>query len=67
VREGRHRVPRLVVAREIVPASEPRYWRLDLMATFASFAGVASTVDREGEHDHFDSYEMSSVCWQRQV
>ncbi|MBL0373115.1 arylsulfatase [Rhizobium sp. KVB221] len=65
VREGGNRVPALAVwPGKIKPASKNHdiVGGLDLMATFASVAGVAlPDKDREGKPMMFDSYDMSPI------
>ena len=65
VREGGNRVPAIAWWPGKIGAGVKNHdilGGLDLMATFASFAGVSlPTVDREGEPTTFDSYDMSPV------
>lgn len=67
VREGGNRVPALAVwPGKIAPASVNHdiTGGLDLMATFASVAGVKlPTNDREGKPIIFDSYDLSPVLF----
>ena len=67
VREGGNRVPAMASwPGKIKPGSKNHdiVGGLDLMATFASVAGVAlPTQDREGKPIIFDSYDMSPVLF----
>lgn len=67
VREGGNRVPAIaVMPGKIKPGSRNHdiVGGLDLMATFASLAGVdLPTKDREGQPIIFDSYDMSPVLF----
>ncbi len=67
VREGGNRVPAIaVMPGKVKPGSKSHdiVGGLDLMATFASVAGVElPKVDREGAPIVFDSYDMSPVLF----
>ncbi|MCB1689992.1 MAG: arylsulfatase [Halioglobus sp.] len=67
VREGGNRVPAIaVMPGKIKPGSHNHdiLGGLDLMATFASVAGISlPTKDREGQPIIFDSYDMSPVLF----
>ncbi|WP_200797171.1 arylsulfatase [Microbulbifer donghaiensis] len=65
VREGGNRVPAIAVWPGKIPANMRNHdivGGLDLMATFASVAGIKLPVnDRAGQPIYFDSYDMSPV------
>lgn len=65
VREGGNRVPAIAVWPGHTPAGKRNHeiiGGLDLMATFASVAGVAlPDKDKEGQPTIFDSYDMTPV------
>ena len=65
VREGGNRVPAIAVWPDKIKAGERNHdivGGLDLMATFASVAGVKlPEKDREGEPIMFDSYDMTPM------
>ncbi len=65
VREGGNRVPAIAIWPGHTPADTKNHeiiGGLDLMATFASVAGVPlPTKDREGQPIIFDSYDMTPV------
>jgi arylsulfatase A-like enzyme len=67
VREGGNRVPAIawMAGQDQGRRAEPRHLGgLDLMATFASIAGVKlPEKDREGQPIIFDSYDMSPVLF----
>ena len=67
VREGGNRVPAIAIWPGKIKADTKNHeiiGGLDLMATFASVAGVAlPTKDREGAPIMFDSYDMSPVLF----
>jgi arylsulfatase len=64
-REGGSRVPSMAIWPDKIPAGVKNHdiiGGLDLMATFASVAGVElPTKDRDGEPIIFDSYDMTPV------
>ncbi len=65
VREGGNRVPAIAVWPGKIPEGKRNHeliGGLDIMATFASVAGVAlPTEDKEGKPTMFDSYDMTPV------
>ncbi|AOS98141.1 Arylsulfatase [Microbulbifer aggregans] len=65
VREGGNLVPAIAMWKGKVPAGVKNHditGGLDLMATFASLAGVdLPSNDREGQPIYFDSYDMSPI------
>lgn len=67
VREGGNRVPAIAVWPGKIPADTKNHdivGGLDLMATFASVAGIKlPEKDREGQPIIFDSYDMSPVLF----
>jgi arylsulfatase len=67
VREGGNRVPAIAVMPGKIKAGSRSHdivGGLDLMATFASIAGVdLPKEDREGQPIYFDSYDMSPVLF----
>ncbi len=67
VREGGNRVPAFAIWPGKIKAGERNHdivGGLDLMATFASVAGIElPTKDREGKPIMFDSYDMSPILF----